>query len=519
LKNINPAPVLVFVLSLLLLLVNLGEPEIYILDEAKNAECAREMYVSGNYIVPYFNGQLRTDKPPLHYFFMSLAYQIFGVSSFSARFFSAVFGALTVLITYLFAQRYLGKETALLAALVLISSLHFNLQMRLAVPDPYLIFFITAGVFCFYNFIEQKQKKWLWLMYACFGLGILTKGPVALGIPGLAILIFLLITKRLNWRLIREFQVWAGVLIMLLIACPWFILNYKATNGEWTSGFFLKHNLERFTNTMEGHGGFFLLPLLMVILGLIPLGVFIIRAFINVIKNREEEPVLICALLVTVIVIFFSFSKTKLPNYTAPAYPFAAVLIAYLLSKAHHRIKSFKPELIAYTVIAFAIPLAVYVAFRNNVDYADFSKLALFFIPLPIGAIAAWIMMRSEKAFIYPIIASFIICNLLFFTAVYPKVYLNNPVHDSAKGLINKKLVYYKKLNPAYVFKIKKVIRGFENPESLKEYIKLNPDALVISRIEFAQEIESTLEVDTIFKKRDTFERPVTAVFKLKRHD
>ncbi|NQV75043.1 MAG: hypothetical protein HQ491_03220 [Bacteroidetes bacterium] len=61
---------ILFFLSLTLLLLNLDKPMIYILDEAKNAECAREMLVSGNYVVPYFNGQIRTDKPPLHYFFM-----------------------------------------------------------------------------------------------------------------------------------------------------------------------------------------------------------------------------------------------------------------------------------------------------------------------------------------------------------------------------------------------------------------------------------------------------------------
>ena len=61
---------ILFFLSLTLLLLNLDKPMIYILDEAKNAECAREMLVSGNYVVPYFNGQIRTYKPPLHYFFM-----------------------------------------------------------------------------------------------------------------------------------------------------------------------------------------------------------------------------------------------------------------------------------------------------------------------------------------------------------------------------------------------------------------------------------------------------------------
>ncbi len=73
-----------FIISLTMLLQNLDKPMIYILDEAKNAECAREMMVPGDFITPYFNGQLRTGKPPLHYFFMILSYKIFGVSAFSA---------------------------------------------------------------------------------------------------------------------------------------------------------------------------------------------------------------------------------------------------------------------------------------------------------------------------------------------------------------------------------------------------------------------------------------------------
>ena len=67
--DLRTKALILFFLSLTLLLLNLDKPMIYILDEAKNAECAREMLVSGNYVGSYFNGQLRTDKPPLHYFF------------------------------------------------------------------------------------------------------------------------------------------------------------------------------------------------------------------------------------------------------------------------------------------------------------------------------------------------------------------------------------------------------------------------------------------------------------------
>ncbi len=83
-----------------MLLFRLGSSPIYILDEAKNAQCAREMLQHNDWVVPTFNGELRTDKPVLHYYFMMIAYKVFGINEFSARFFSAILGVLTVIITY-----------------------------------------------------------------------------------------------------------------------------------------------------------------------------------------------------------------------------------------------------------------------------------------------------------------------------------------------------------------------------------------------------------------------------------
>ena len=82
---------IVFCIGLLVSTSFIGLYPIYILDEARNSEAAREMLASGNYIVPFFNGQLRTDKPPLHYFFMIIGYKLFGVNALGARFFSGFF--------------------------------------------------------------------------------------------------------------------------------------------------------------------------------------------------------------------------------------------------------------------------------------------------------------------------------------------------------------------------------------------------------------------------------------------
>ncbi len=494
---------------------------IYILDEAKNAECAREMLVSGDYIMPYFNGQLRTDKPPLHYFFMVLSYKIFGVSAFSARFFSAVFGALTILISFLFGRKYLGEKAGWLTAMVLLSSLHFNFQMRMSVPDPYLIFFMTASFMCFYAFLDQKRKYWLILMYICFGLGLLTKGPIAIALPGLIMLVFLISTKKINWSEIRSFQIPVGIIIVLLIALPWYWLNYKASNGLWTEGFFFKHNLQRFSDTMEGHGGFFLLPLIMVIAGLLPLGVFCIHAMFFAWKWRTNEALLYCLSIVLGIIIFFSFSQTKLPNYTAPAYPFIAILIGYLLSELqekHFELNKLKWAYGVYTLIAFLIPASVYFGLKADINVQEAASVWIWFIPVPLGAIIGWYFIRKNEIgkLLFSMILSFILSNFLFFSKAYPRVYGINPVAASLELLENKpNPVYYKMMNPAYIFNMQRLIPAIQSQDSLSVYLKEHPDATVISRKQFEGEIQAAGKMIPVFEQKDTFENPVTVIYSL----
>ncbi|RMD45978.1 MAG: phospholipid carrier-dependent glycosyltransferase, partial [Aquificota bacterium] len=213
--------VFIFLFSFFILSANIGGLYIYSLDEAKNSECAREMLERGDLIVPTFNYELRTDKPPLHYYFMMLSYKTFGVNEFSARFFSSFFGSLLVLMTFLFAKRYFGFYTAFFSVLSLLSSVHFSIQFHMAVPDPYLIFWINASLFSFYVWFKEKKNIFLYGFYIFTGLGILTKGPVAIVLPGLIVVAFLFLTKNLN--LLKQMKILKGILLTLFISLPWYI--------------------------------------------------------------------------------------------------------------------------------------------------------------------------------------------------------------------------------------------------------------------------------------------------------
>ena len=232
---------------------------LYILDEAKNSECAREMLEQNELFKPTFNFKLRADKPPLHYYFMMVSYSVFGVNEWAARFFSAVFGAFTVLVSFFYTRRFLGGKTAFMAVLVLLSSIHLTVQFHLAVPDPYLIFFFTWSIFLFYSALKTGKTRDKILLYISIGLATLTKGPVAIGLAGLIFLVFFIATRQFKWNIIHNLWPFTGAAIVLVIALPWFIVNGLETNWEWTHGFFVRHNLQRFGSEMEGHGGIFLI--------------------------------------------------------------------------------------------------------------------------------------------------------------------------------------------------------------------------------------------------------------------
>jgi len=214
-----------FVAALSVYLLNSWGVSIYILDEAKNAGCAREMLEARNAFVPTFNQVLRTDKPPLHYFFMMLAYKMFGVNPFAARFFSACFGALTILISFIYTRRFSNAQLAGWTAIVLLASIHLSLQFHLAVPDPYLVFFMTWSLLAFFAAYKTAALRQILFMYVSVALGILAKGPVALLLPGLVFLLFLFFSRSLNGRTIRKFKPMLGIAIVVAVAMPWFLVN------------------------------------------------------------------------------------------------------------------------------------------------------------------------------------------------------------------------------------------------------------------------------------------------------
>jgi 4-amino-4-deoxy-L-arabinose transferase-like glycosyltransferase len=501
-----------FLLSLVLLFPSLGKTPLWIYDEVRNAECAREMWERKDWIVPTFNGGLRTLKPPLHYYFMFGGFEMFGITEWGARFFSAIFGVLTILLTYFFVQRYSTKLHALITGYILLASTHFLFQFRMSVPDPYLIFFNTLSLFTVYAYFKEKRFSWLIVAAGAFGLGALAKGPVAIALPGLAIFCWLIWER--NLKQLFHWHIIIAIIIALAVALPWYILVDKATNGEWTEGFFFKHNLGRFSEPMEGHGGLFIIVPIFILAGLLPASVFIVES-LKGFNKHFKDPFLKLAFCVTIaFVVFYSVSGTKLPNYPMPCYPFIAMLLGYFIQQVlTGNAKTRFYPFILLLIINTALPIGLYFGIKNEIELKGEEPKALLLLILTVGSIAS-IIIYKRKGFKYAVSSLMIIYtifNLVFFNYLYPAVYKNNPMSKTIDEVKKyNTVVAYKTFHPSYTYYLPGRVRVFDQVDSLQQFLN-NNQAIIITRQSSLQEL-SLLKLDTVAIHHDLFESSTTSL-------
>jgi 4-amino-4-deoxy-L-arabinose transferase-like glycosyltransferase/membrane-associated phospholipid phosphatase len=328
--------ILIAALPAALLFYRLGDFPFFIVDEARNAEAAREMLQSGDFIVPTFNYELRTDKPPLHYWFFILFYKIFGVSEFASRFISPILGLVLIYLVYKFTSMLIDKAAAVGASLILGTSLYFFLLFRMAVPDPFLVLFSTAALLFFYKGVMSKNKKYIALFYLFMGLSALAKGPVGFIIPFAIAATFVFLNKQsvnIAGR-VKALKVFvsmphiAGYIIFAAIAVPWYVAVSLKTGGNFASGFFIHHNIERFTSHVAGPNAPFAATFLYLIVGFFPWSYLLIQTLAGAIKERKDPFTLFLLIWAAVYLIVYTVSATRLPHYLVPAYPALAILTA-----------------------------------------------------------------------------------------------------------------------------------------------------------------------------------------------
>jgi len=274
---------------------------------------------------------------------------------------------------------------------------------------------------------------------------------------------------------------------------------------------------------MEGHGAIFLITPMIVILGLLPFSVFFIQAYRFGWKNRRSDDILLYSGIITLtIVTFFAFSSTKLPNYTVPAYPFVALLIGRYLDILQDNFQKFRRSLSVslwiYLIIAFALPVGLFIGLKFDPAISEFRYLSWYFLIIPTGAVSAIILLfkSSYKGILLSLSLSWIISTLLFFYIIFPKIDKVNPIAMLLPDLDSEKpFAAYDIYNPAFSFYLQKPIPVFRSADELGDYISQTGEGYIISRKGLEHEFGHLDSIYKIGEAKDIFEIPTTVVYEI----
>ena len=243
LKSTKTYLALLILISGFLCLVNLGTVSLWNNNEPRYAHTARNMLEAKDWITPVYKGRLRADKPVLTYWLIMASAKLLKhgrVDEFTARLPFALLGVLGIIVIFLFGIALGGARAGFISGLALLFTLEYIITARRCLPDMALCFFITLSLFLFYKGYTSREKKGLFylLAYIPAGLGFLTKGPVAIVIPGGVVLLYL--AARRDLREIKDLRILPGLVLFLAIVLPWFI----AVGPKFSREFFLLHNLK-----------------------------------------------------------------------------------------------------------------------------------------------------------------------------------------------------------------------------------------------------------------------------------
>jgi len=327
--------------------------------DAVQAQIARNMLVSGDYVTARLDGVAYLEKAPLVYWMMAASYKIFGVHDWAARLPLALAVVLLCFVTYRFGRWAFDDQAGMFAGLILATCVGLFLFTRILIPDAMLTLTITGAIWAWLRLLEpdeERPHRWAAVMGLCFGAGLLLKGLIAVVFPVLAGLAFMAVTRQLFSRTAwKKLDLWLVAAIAVLIASPWHILaavnnppafafSMHSGPGEYRGFFwfyFFNEHLLRFLN-MRYPRDYNTVPRLwfwlLNLVWLFPWSAYLPAAL----KESYREPTrasrarLMAVCWIGVVMVFFTFSTTQ-EYYSMPIYPALALLLGSSVASQEKR--------------------------------------------------------------------------------------------------------------------------------------------------------------------------------------
>jgi len=310
-------------------------------DEGRNAEVAREMLTTGDFITPHYNGFAYLDKPVVYFWLVAASMRIAGMNEWAARLPSALMAFATTFLVWFLARRMLGNGSGRRAAIIFATAPLTLAFSRIVIFDMTLAFLVTLAMVSFWLAQESDFRRPAFdvVFFAAMGVAAITKGPVGFLLPLLSALAFQGVTGRLrDWR---RFRWGIGLVVFLAAALPWFVA-VSMQHPDLPRYAFWDESLRRFATASTRRGGSILYYVPIYLSGFFPWSLFLLYAGLGKLRDwrklREASWWSIAFLLAWtgVIFVFFTISRSKLPGYFLPA----IVPLSILTAKAWEEIEA-----------------------------------------------------------------------------------------------------------------------------------------------------------------------------------
>jgi 4-amino-4-deoxy-L-arabinose transferase-like glycosyltransferase len=364
--------------------------------DAVQAQIARNMLTSGDYVTARLDGVAYLEKPPLLYWMIAGSYRIFGVHDWAARIPVALSAIALALLTAGFAAWAFGRRAGFYAGLCMATCIGMWLFSRVLFPDAMQTVTIALAMWAFLRVLDPEEphpRAWAALLAASFGVGLLLKSLIGIVFPAGAAVVYLLCTRQLFsgyvWRRLRPFS---GLLIILLIAAPWHILAtlrnppyfsfaMKSLPGEYHGFlwfFFINEQLLRFLNLRYPRDYSTVPRLYFWLFNLI--WIFPWSVYFPAAARLSYRPVdragrtrLLALCWIGFVMVFFTFSTTQ-EYYSMPCYPAMALLIGSAIAVNGRMVRGGTRALTVICGCAALAAIAILIAVRHVPTPGDISR-------------------------------------------------------------------------------------------------------------------------------------------------
>lgn len=384
-KRLSISVDILFLLCISILLIGafLGQRPLANPDEGRYLEIPREMLLTGDFITPRLNGIKYFEKPPFFFWMEAASFSLFGLNAWAGRFVPAFLSILLTLGVYSTGRYLFNRISGLLSALSLLTCSLYFCFAHMVTLDMALTTWVGLGLLAFISgmyTLPSLKRRFLFYASAIFlAFAILTKGLVALAVPGGIIFLWLILYRK--WKDLLPFYLPTSFLLFLSITVPWHVV-VSLKNPEFAWFYFIREHFLRFITMEHGrHQPFwFFIPVF--ILGAFPWVCYFPSILFSYLKKKsfpEKEGFFL--LWITVFLVFFSLSHSKLIPYILPIYPAFSIIVSQYFMSSSHFSKSSSLNFKGYLLTAFILGITGLLYAFLSEDRTEIPSNFFIFIP------------------------------------------------------------------------------------------------------------------------------------------